>query len=60
MPVTPTFELISGALNVIYNGITYNLTAGNNTINEITISSNCTLTLSGIGVLSIHYRGGKL
>lgn len=61
MPVTPVFELISGSIIVQYNGVTYSLSSGKNTIYEITISSDSTvLTFTGEGVLSVHYRGGKL
>lgn len=61
MPVTPVFELVSGEISVRYNGTTYSLNKGENTIYEVVIAKdNEIITLVGTGIVTIHYRGGKL
>lgn len=60
MPVIPVFELVSGNVSVRYNNVSYELSQGNNTIDEIIITQNDIVTFIGSGTITVHYRGGKL
>lgn len=59
-PYIPTIT-VSAAMTVTFNGTTYNLASGSNTIPEIVISqAGTTLTFSGSGTVSVLYQGAWL
>lgn len=60
MPVIPVFTT-SAAMQVQFNGKTYDLTAGNNKIYDIVLMNQAyTLTFTGTGTVSINYKAGRL
>lgn len=62
MSTVPILRLITGSVNVIYEGRTYRLNQGENRIPEIRVGAayNATLAFTGTGKISIEYRGGSL
>lgn len=60
MPVIPIFTA-SAAMQVQFNGQTYDLAAGNNKIYDIVLMDQAyTLTFTGTGTVSINYKVGRL
>lgn len=60
MPVIPIFTA-SAAMQVQFDGKTYDLTAGNNKIYDIVLMNQAyTLTFTGTGTVSINYKAGRL
>jgi hypothetical protein len=58
--VIPTFSC-SANMTVTYNGTTYNLTAGENTIYSLALGDGeHELTFAGSGKVTVGYRGGSL
>lgn len=60
IPVIPIFTA-SAAMQVQFNGQTYDLAAGNNKIYDIVLMDQAyTLTFTGTGTVSINYKAGRL
>ena len=60
MPVIPIFTA-SAAMQIQFDGKTYDLTAGNNKIYDIVLMNQAyTLTFTGTGTVSINYKAGRL
>ncbi len=58
--VSPTF-ICSSAMEVIYNGITYNLPAGTTTVYDIRLQEGDNfVTFTGNGTVKISYKSGSL
>lgn len=60
MPVIPVLEA-SSAMQMQFNGNTYDLSAGENKIYDIVLmNQEYTLTFTGVGTVSINYKVGRL
>lgn len=65
MPTCPTIVVsnkISGTFNLVYDGVTYPLTVGNNKIPAVMVGGDQSVTLdfTGSATVQIVYRGGSL